>query len=97
MDATCDTCGRDWPEDRFNRECSAPETCFRCRVAGLGTSFQGGKQFFHNDTIKGSVDRIKREFRARNGEDPIPKTSSGLGGFASVSQETKVRKALSGT
>lgn len=94
---TCDTCGADRPEDRFNADCSSPGTCFKCRVASLGVSFQGGKSFFHNDTVAGSVNRIQREFAANNGgEMPVPKTASATGGFASVSQETKLKAALGG-
>jgi hypothetical protein len=94
---TCDTCGTDRPDDRFNADCSAPNTCFKCRAGSLGVSFQGGKKFFHNDTVTGSVKRMVNEFAANNdGQVPVPKTTSVTGGFASVSQETRLKAALGG-
>jgi hypothetical protein len=93
----CDTCDSYWPRDRYNPTCTSPRTCFRCRALGLGVGFQGGKEFFHNDTVTGSVKRMVNEFAANNdGQVPVPKTTSVTGGFASVSQETRLKAALGG-
>jgi hypothetical protein len=93
----CDTCGRERLLDRFNDECRNPETCFACRVSTLGVSYQGGKEFFHNDTVASSVKRMTSEFTENNnGLKPVPKTPQGTGGMATRNQEAKLKKALGG-
>ena len=81
----CDTCGREWPLDRFNLTCASPETCFKCRAKSVGSSFQGSqpgdtKGFWHDKTVKESVREITDGFAARNGGvQPVPATKTYYG------------------
>lgn len=68
---TCRECGREWPEDRFNRECQQPDWCFACRSKTLRVGFQGGKEYFHSGTEKERADKAVREAKAA-GFDPVP-------------------------
>lgn len=68
---TCSNCAREWPEDRFNRECQQPDWCFACRSKTLRVAFQGGKEYFHESTEKERADKALKEARAA-GFDPVP-------------------------
>lgn len=80
----CDTCGEEWPLDRYNLTGRDPETCFKCRSRTIGTSFQGSQPgdtrgFWHDTTLKQSVKEITDGFKQRNGVDPVPKTTTYYG------------------
>jgi len=64
----CPSCGKDWPEDRFNAK--FPD-CFQCRARTLRVAFAGGKAQFHGTTIKESNEKQIKEARAA-GFDPVP-------------------------
>lgn len=67
----CRSCGRDWPEDRFNPECTTPDWCFACRSKTIRTAFQGGKEYFHEDTEGNRARKAIAEAR-KAGFDPVP-------------------------
>jgi hypothetical protein len=81
----CDTCGEEWPLDRFNLSCKTPETCFRCRSRGVGFAFQGSqpdgqRTWWNNKTVKESVRDITEGFAERNGGvQPVPATKTYYG------------------
>jgi hypothetical protein len=78
----CLNCGREWPEDRFNRTCQQPDWCFACRSKTLRVAFQGGKEYFHESTEKERSDKAVAEARAA-GFDPVPmETGKGWNGAA---------------
>lgn len=80
----CANCGRDWPDDRFNVSCSTPDWCFACRSKTVRTAFQGGKEYFHEDTERNRANRAIAEAKAA-GFDPVPTESKGWNaGSASV-------------
>lgn len=80
----CVKCGRDWPDDRFNQGCSTPDWCFACRSKTVSTSFQGGRDYFREDTEASRARRAVAEARAA-GFDPVPTESKGWNaGSASV-------------
>ncbi len=83
----CDTCDESWPEDRFQRAGRNPNTCFRCRSKGIRVGFQGGKEYFHEDTEKRRSERAIAEGKAA-GFDPVPVHS------ASTSVSATALKAL---
>lgn len=72
----CSNCGRDWPEDRFNRSIQQSDWCFACRSKTLRVGFQGGKEYFHSGTEKERADKAVSEARAA-GLDPVPMVSKG--------------------
>jgi hypothetical protein len=72
----CVHCGRDWPEDRFNRGCATPDWCFACRSKTVGVGFQGGKEYFHSDTEANRARVAISEAKAA-GFDPVPAESRG--------------------
>lgn len=80
---TCDECGTSWPEDRFNRECRTPNTCFRCRSAGFSFTLQGGKDYFKSGTETERSRKAMAEGRAA-GFDPVPVKSAGVSVSASA-------------
>ena len=91
--ALCTDCGLEWPEDRFNRDCVNPDTCFKCRAAGIGVTYgYRGRQNFHATTIKESNDITLRDARA-NGFDPVPVSTKASHGGAHM---TKLKAALGG-
>lgn len=67
----CGKCGREWPTDRFNRECTTPDWCFACRSKTIHTAFQGGKQYFHDGTEGERSRKAVAEAKAA-GFDPVP-------------------------
>lgn len=67
----CGKCGREWPADRFNRECTTPDWCFACRSKTIYTAFQGGKEYFHSGTEGERARRAVSEAKAA-GFDPVP-------------------------
>ena len=80
----CDTCGVEWPLDRYNLTCADPETCFKCRARSVGTSFQGSlpdstRGFWHDTTMNESIREITQGFKERNGVDPVPATKTYYG------------------
>lgn len=81
----CKNCARDWPEDRFNRDCPQPDWCFACRSKTLQVSFQGGKSYFHESTEKERATKAMSEARAA-GLDPVPiDTGKGWNGASGAS------------
>lgn len=69
-------CGREWPEDRFNRGCASPDWCFACRSKSIGVGFQGGRDYFHSDTEANRARRAVSEAKAA-GFDPVPAETRG--------------------
>ena len=67
----CAHCHQNWPADRFNPTCSSPDWCFKCRASGLSVAFAGGKDYFHDATVKERTTQAVSEARA-NGLDPVP-------------------------
>jgi len=96
----CSNCGRVWPEDRFNPDCTTPEWCFACRSKTIRTAFQGGKEYFHDDTEANRARKAVAEARAA-GLDPVPvETGKGWNGASAAGlkkietvQATKAAKA----
>lgn len=73
---TCVNCGRNWPEDRFNKASLAPDWCFGCRSKSVGVAFQGGRDYFRSDTEANRTRLALGEARAA-GLDPVPAESRG--------------------
>ena len=67
----CDTCNKEWPEDRFRDDCPAPDTCFKCRASGVSLTLQGGKQYWNEDTERRRADRAIAE-ATKAGFEPVP-------------------------
>ena len=97
----CDTCHESWPEDRFRADNPTPDTCFRCRSKGISVGFQGGKEYFHEDTERRRANRAVAEARAA-GFDPVPaetgKAWNGIGAktLAKVGEVSKKNGAFGG-
>lgn len=66
---TCPSCGRDWPDDRFN---GVHPECFKCRASTLSVGFGTlGREFFHNTTVLEYTTNQYKEAK-RNGMDIVP-------------------------
>lgn len=85
----CRNCGRVWPEDRFNFECATPDWCFACRSKTIRTAFQGGKEYFHDDTEANRARIAMAEARAA-GLDPVPAETGAAWNGASAASLAKV-------
>lgn len=95
----CDTCGDDFPTDKFNPESYSPNTCFKCRVSGVRLGFSAGRQSFHGDTLVGGTIRSDNEHTVKlaraNGHDPVPtKTAGGVG--VSQKELNRLKSAVGG-
>lgn len=75
----CDTCHETWPLDRYRDDGPAPDSCFRCRSKGISFGFQGGKEYFHEDTERRRTEKALSEARAA-GFDPVPTETRGSWG-----------------
>lgn len=81
----CVDCEREWPLDRFRADNAWPDSCFRCRSAGVSLTLQGGKSYWNADTEKRRSERAVSEARAA-GFDPIPaETGRGWSGASAGS------------
>lgn len=84
----CRNCGREWPEDRFNPQCATPDWCFACRSKTIRTGFQGGKQYFHEDTEANRA-RLAVDEARKAGFDPVPyETGKGWNGVSASTLKT---------
>ena len=72
----CAKCDRDWPEDRYNLACTTPDWCFACRSKTVGTTFQGGRDYFREDMERRRAERAIAEAKAA-GFDPVPVETKG--------------------
>lgn len=85
----CTSCNELWPEDRFNRDCSSPDWCFRCRSKTLQVAFAGGREMFHGQTTKEFNEQQVAEAR-KNGLDPVPIDTGGAWNAGSASSLKKI-------
>ena len=78
----CVDCEREWPLDRFRADNAWPDSCFKCRSAGISLTLQGGKEYWNADTERRRADKAIAEGRAA-GFDPVPsETGKGYGGVS---------------
>lgn len=102
---TCDTCGSDRPNGKFNPESFSPNTCFSCRIGGIRLGFVAGKKAFHGDDLVGgtiaSDNRHTVETARANGHDPVPMErgvspvpASAIAKASEVAKSKKVKAAL---
>jgi len=78
----CAACDEDRPIEKFNDESLTPNVCFRCktRSVAVGGHLEGGKDFFHNTTVREGQRRTVAE-AAANGIEAIPVKQSNYYGF----------------
>ena len=93
--STCDSCAQNWPEDRYNRTCSAPTTCFKCRSAGISLALQGGKSYWHDDTESNRSRQAIAEGKAA-GFDPVPVHTAGNAISATSLRKTEATAKTAG-
>jgi hypothetical protein len=95
---TCEDCGLDLPESKFNAESWSPGSCFRCRVSSIRLGFVGDRALFKGDTLVGgtiaSDNRHQIEGARKNGLDPVP-VDRGVSYGVSSNQINKLKSALS--
>lgn len=85
----CVQCNQDWPIDRFRADNPNPDTCFKCRTAGISLTLQGGKQYWNEDTDRRRADRALGEAR-KAGFDPVPAEVGKAYGGASFGSLAKI-------
>lgn len=84
----CPNCSTAQPEDRFGDH----SECFKCRIAGIGFTYGGGRAVFHGQTVKEGQDRTIAQGRA-NGYDPVPCGQASFTG-GTASEPTRIKDAL---
>ena len=97
----CVQCNRTLPIEKFNRESSSPEHCFKCRVSTVRMGFSSGKAHFHGDELYGGTiasDNRHTVAEARSqGHDPVPvHTAGGVGVSAKELNRLKSKSSFAG-
>ena len=95
----CKDCGELLPYSKYNSECNAPDSCFKCRVKSVNVGFGGFGEAWHGDTLVGgtlaSDNRHTVEMARAQGHDPVP-VGKAPAGAPSASQMAKLKTAIGG-